>query len=425
MDQKFRAGLILFLIFLIPSIFEAQFGTNKEHITLMHRIVPSFILPARPLQIQVTARATEGYGSEQTIAELLGGYITDALPDVKIVSSDSSALLLSCSLEYLDTDKNQETQYTTEYTRVGTKQEWNDKKKIWETKDDYQNVPVSWIATSVNGKATAVCTTSDPKARTELRHTNASATYSAIQTGRYDHAPDEESGRRALLEELSWKIAADLSPVKEPIRVMLAKNGPLKDGNKLLNTADDAGQPLPWDRAAMMWSKLTGLSSKDEAYRSYNLALAYEAMAYQDGDMQYSEDLLNKAAKSCETAIQLRHDEKYFVEPCSRIQDAVQTMPRLKQLYSERGHTPPQASIVLQTGGKTVATSKDDDDQEILTNASIIALTKAGLGSSVIMQKINSSRCNFKTSADELIALKKAGISDQVIRLMIEVSNSQ
>jgi hypothetical protein len=99
-------------------------------------------------------------------------------------------------------------------------------------------------------------------------------------------------------------------------------------------------------------------------------------------------------------------------------------MPRLKQLFSERGHTPPQASIVLQTGGKTVATS-NDDDQEILTNSSIIALTKAGLGSSVIMQKINSSRCNFKTSADDLIALKKAGISDQVIRLMIEVSNNQ
>src|SRR5262245_45355646 len=148
-------------------------------------------------------------------------------------------------------------------------------------------------------------------------------------------------------------------------------------------------------------------------------------MSYQDSDMQYSEDLLNKAARSCEQAIQLRHDEKYFLEPCTRIQDAVQTMPRLKQLYSERGHTTPQASIILQTGGKTVATSKDDDGQEVLTNSSIIALTKAGLGSSVIMQKINSSRCNFKTSADELIALKKAGISDQVIRLMIEVSNSQ
>jgi hypothetical protein len=425
MDQKFRAGLILVLIFFIPSIFQAQFGTNKEHVTMMRRIVPSFILPARPLQIQVTARATEGYGSEQTIAQLVGGYLTDALPDLKIVSSDSSALLLSCSLEYLDTDKNQETQYTTEYTRVGTKQEWNDKKKTWETKDDYQNVPVSWIATSVNGSATAVCTTTDPKARAELRHTNASAKYSLSQTGRYDAVPNEDNARQALLEEISWKIAADLSPVKEPVRVMLAKNGPLKDGNKILNTADDAGQPLPWDRAALMWSKLNGLSSKDEAYRSYNLAVAYEAMAYQDTDMQYSEDLLNKAARSCEQAMQLKHDEKYFMEPCTRIQDAVQTMPRLKQLYSDRGHITPQASIVLQTGGKTVASSKDDDDQEVLTNSSIIALTKAGLGSSVIMQKINSSRCNFKTSADELIALKKAGISDQVIRLMIEVSNTQ
>jgi hypothetical protein len=423
MDQKLRPALIVILICLIPSIFEAQFGTNKEHVTMMRRIIPSYVLPARPLQIQVTARATEGFGSEQTIAELVGGYITDALPDLKIVSNDPSAMLLSCSLEYLDTDRNQETQYTTEYTRVGTKQEWNESKKRWETKDDYQNVPVSWIATSVNGKATAVCTTSDQKTRKELRHTNASASYSVTQSGRYDSAPDEETARRSLLEEVSWKIAADLSPVKEPIRVMLAKNGPLKEGNKLLNTADDAGQPLPWDKAALMWSKLSGLSSKDEAYKSFNLALAYEAMGYRDADLNYSEELLNKAADSCNRAMQLKHDEKYFAEPCGRIQDAVQSMPRLKQLYSARGQTP-TATIVLQTGGKTVASSSDSDE-EVLTNSSIIEMTKAGLGSSVIMQKINSSRCNFKTASSDLIALKKAGISDQVIRLMIEVSSSQ
>lgn len=423
MDQKFRPVLIVILIFLIPSIFEAQFGTNKEHITMWHRIVPPYVLPARPLQIQVTARATEGFGSEQTIAQLLGGYITDALPDIKIVSNDSSAVSLSCSLEYLDTDKNQQTQYTTEYTRVGTKQEWNDKKKIWETKDDYQNVPVSWISTSVNGKATAVCTTTDSKSRGELRHTDASASYSATQSGRYDWVPDEETARRSLLQEVSWKIAADLVPVKEPIRVMLAKNGPLKEGNKLLNTADDAGQPLPWDKAALMWSKLNGLSSKDEAYRSFNLGLAYEAIAYQEPDLDRSQELLSKAASFYDRAIQLRHDEKYFSEPSARIQDALQSMPRLKQLYSNRGQVP-QATLVLQTGGKTVATS-NDDSQEVLTNSSIIDMTKAGLGSSVIMQKINSSRSNFKTSANDLIALKKAGVPDQVIRLMIEVANSQ
>jgi hypothetical protein len=422
MPEKFRHVLIVILICLIPSVFEAQFGTNKEHVTLMRRIVPSFVLPARPLQIQVTARATEGFGSEQTIVQLVGAYLSDALPDLKIVSNDSSALLLSCSLEYLDTDKNQETQYTTEYTRVGTKQEWNEKKKVWETKDDYQNVPISWISTSVSGSATTVCVTTDPKARKELRQTNASASYSMHQTGRYDAIPNEDDARRALLEEVSWKVAADLAPVKEPLRVILAKNNPLKEGNKLLNTADDAGQPLPWDRAALMWTKLNGLSSKDEAYRSYNLALAYEAMAYQDADLDYSEDLLNKAAKSCERAIQLKHDEKYFAEPCSRIQNAVQSMPRLRQLYSESGRS--AQATVSQAAGKPAAISSNGD-QEILTNSTIIALTKAGLGSNVIIQKINSSRCNFKTSTDELIALKKAGISDEVIRMMIEVSASR
>jgi hypothetical protein len=129
--------------------------------------------------------------------------------------------------------------------------------------------------------------------------------------------------------------------------------------------------------------------------------------------------LLDKSAKLYDRAIQLRSDEKYFSEPRTRIQDALQSISRLKQLYSERERLPQAA--VIQTAGRP-DNIPPDNGQEILTNSTIIALARAGLGSHVIMEKINSSRCNFKTSAEELIALKKAGISDEVIRLMIEVS---
>lgn len=57
--------------------------------------------------------------------------------------------------------------------------------------------------------------------------------------------------------------------------------------------------------------------------------------------------------------------------------------------------------------------------KETLTNKSIIDLTSAGLSTSTIVKKINSSSCNFTTSTDDLIALKKAGVKEEVIDAMV------
>ncbi len=53
--------------------------------------------------------------------------------------------------------------------------------------------------------------------------------------------------------------------------------------------------------------------------------------------------------------------------------------------------------------------------QEALNNASIAKLVKAGLSEDLIVTTINSSSGNYDTSANGLIALKKAGASDKVI----------
>lgn len=62
---------------------------------------------------------------------------------------------------------------------------------------------------------------------------------------------------------------------------------------------------------------------------------------------------------------------------------------------------------------------------EILTNADIIEMAKAGLGTKVILDKIKSSACEFDGSAKSLIELKKAGVEDEVISEIIEKSKKQ
>jgi hypothetical protein len=57
---------------------------------------------------------------------------------------------------------------------------------------------------------------------------------------------------------------------------------------------------------------------------------------------------------------------------------------------------------------------------EILTNNQIIEMSKVGLDKQVIMKKINETANNFDVSVNALIELKKAGVADEVIALMME-----
>jgi hypothetical protein len=56
---------------------------------------------------------------------------------------------------------------------------------------------------------------------------------------------------------------------------------------------------------------------------------------------------------------------------------------------------------------------------EVLTNDTVIQLTRAGLGAETVVAKINSSANTFDLSTDQLIKLKQAKVSDPVIAAML------
>lgn len=57
---------------------------------------------------------------------------------------------------------------------------------------------------------------------------------------------------------------------------------------------------------------------------------------------------------------------------------------------------------------------------EVLDNATVVRLTKAGLSPEIITLKIGQSEARFDTSTDGLIALKSAGVADSVIMAMMQ-----
>jgi len=59
--------------------------------------------------------------------------------------------------------------------------------------------------------------------------------------------------------------------------------------------------------------------------------------------------------------------------------------------------------------------------QEVLNNKTIIEMVNAGFGKAVIIGKVKSSAGKYDLSIDSLMALKKAGIDDEIVAAMIEV----
>ncbi|EHQ29795.1 hypothetical protein [Mucilaginibacter paludis] len=78
-------------------------------------------------------------------------------------------------------------------------------------------------------------------------------------------------------------------------------------------------------------------------------------------------------------------------------------------------------SLPCHAQQKTV--KKNAASSETLTDASIIELSKAGLGDDVILSKIASSQSNFDLSTVKLIELKKAGVNSAVINAMMSKLN--
>ncbi len=57
-----------------------------------------------------------------------------------------------------------------------------------------------------------------------------------------------------------------------------------------------------------------------------------------------------------------------------------------------------------------------------LTNADVLKLKLAGLGDQLIIDKINASPANYRLEVDDLVELKKGGLSEAIISAMIQAS---
>lgn len=60
----------------------------------------------------------------------------------------------------------------------------------------------------------------------------------------------------------------------------------------------------------------------------------------------------------------------------------------------------------------------------IVKNEDVISMHKGSVSKKVILRKINSSECKFNTNTDALIALKEAGVHEDITKVMMDPSTS-
>ncbi len=65
-----------------------------------------------------------------------------------------------------------------------------------------------------------------------------------------------------------------------------------------------------------------------------------------------------------------------------------------------------------------------EPSSQVLTNDSIVKLVKAGLGTDMITNMVNTQPGKYSLGADDIIALKQAGVPEKIIAAMLEKSPS-
>lgn len=236
--------------------------------------------------------------------------------------------------------------------------------------------------------------------------------------------PTDAELRSRLINDVVHQIASHLVNTNETVEVYLAKDkGPMEQGDK------EASAGL-WQRALETYETATpNPKPEDDAYRLYNIGVAYEALAYKAEDQKSAMKFLDQAAINYGKAIDAKPGEKYFLDPQKRIETAIAHYKRLEDEENERARAVALEKAKKEAEAKAEAPAKPADSAatakpaapaaKALTNDQVIAMVKAGVDDGTVAQAVRTSKlARFDLSESGLQSLSTNGVSDQVLKAM-------
>jgi hypothetical protein len=403
-----RALLFLIGIGVVAAAAEGRegFGFTKKAVTMNRTKPPATNLGAR----RVSITATSDRAAEADDATTLQRYTEEVIlsgAGTMASGKDKGDVRVNIMLDRLDSHEAWETKTETRYQKVGSHQEWNEKKKKYETKDDYANVPYTVQVKVLTGSLTGTFDIADKSGKI-VDSENLSTEYrEKFEEGK--NAPTPSKVEDELLRRAATAIAGRLVPTQDRVSVIVPKGSfesviPLADMNA-------------WDRyLESVQAVREHRDARQESYRQYALALAKEGLAYATDNRARAVELLREAVGHYQTAIRSNPGEKIFSETYSSLFSTGSTGASLPRA---------QASLTAfeaWTGAgrpQRVLTAESPARDTVLTNQVLIEMSKAGLTEENLILAIDAaSETDFDTSPTALIALAKAGVSKNVIARM-------
>jgi hypothetical protein len=260
--------------------------------------------------------------------------------------------------------------------------------------------------------------------------------------------------RHELIQQIVTDVSTRLVSTEQAVDVYLAR-GKLDSANKLAESG-------LWSRYLENLETMTPLTSpKDDAYRLYNIGVAYEALGYQSEDRAAAKKFLEQASIYYGKAIDGKPEEKFFLEPQNRIETAVAYYKKLedrqKASVEAEAHPAPappsgdnkknsakaapagtgdsahaatsnvaKKSLVASKAPLTNAAAKQKETPAApaLNNQKIVEMVKSGVDEENVIATIRQAPLvDFDISPDGQIQLAKNGVKGKIVAAMRERSH--
>jgi hypothetical protein len=391
------------------------------------------------------------------------GHLMDPNSQRFVINNQNPEAIIYYSITRLNTYSSWKKGTKYETKKVGEKEELDEKKQKPKKRDVYERVAVEYRIKALTGFASVKIEVRDAKSNELIGSQSVHSNYNKEFKEGLD-APEEKDLPLMLLKELEDKLAACLFPNGDAVKVMLPK-GKFEDISDMIEKGQLEAARKSLDTMPVM------KNPQDEAYRVYSYGALSEVQAYKIANGREAKQHLQEAVRSYAKAMEMKPDEKYFQSAKIQAEESIglytkleeqaaayrslrnnqkkpseqitASTPQPNQSVSEKvsqetagsvsrelqptpgkaGKEPVAKSSAALSDKKSAAPSTATST---LTNEVIIKLVQAGLSEENIIATIQESQSNnFDLSADALVKLLQAKVTNRIISAMRQAKKSK
>ncbi|HEX6178397.1 MAG TPA: hypothetical protein VF057_08550 [Thermoanaerobaculia bacterium] len=393
----------------VEAVAREGFGFTKKAVLMTRTNPPTLDVGARRVKITTSADREAEKDDAATMKRYLEELILNGAGTLA-PEKDKGDIRITVDVDRLDSHESWETRRESRTEKTGTKQEWNDKKKKYETKDVYGTVYYDVQVKVVSASLTGTYDIED-KGGKALDNGSISETFKR----KYDdgtNAPTPTKVEDDLLKATAKKIASRLVPTQDGVQVLVPK-GSFED---LIPLAEMNA----WDRYLAGVERVPAhRDARQEAYRQYAIGLGKEGLAYATTDPREALELLREAMSMYESAVKNNPREKIFAEAYSSFFSTGESSAPLKRASASVAAFQEWVGDAPAPVRRAAASAPAAPAREVMTNQTLIDMAKAGLADENLILAIDSAaEVAFDTSPNALIALARGGVSKNVIAHM-------